>query len=174
MRATTFASAVILAAFAHSSLARVITEDFDDADFNPELTFDFGTDSDFTGVSDTSDHIDGVLWLYADLATVTVNSLAPGEFIQSVRVTWTDSCGVGCTALELLGDSNTVLIANSLVSQTETVTLSIDDLGEPITSFEISSFEGRFEEISINIVPTPASTALLGLATIFLLPLRRR
>lgn len=174
MRATTLTSALIVATLASNSLARIITEDFDGMDFNPELTFDFGTDSDFTGGNDTSDHMDGVLWLYADRATVTVNSLAAGESIQSVSVTWTDFCGIGCTVLELFGDSDNALIDNSIVGSAETVTLTVDDLGEPITSFQISSFEGRFEEISINIVPTPASTALLGIATILLLPLRKR
>lgn len=159
MNITRTLAALALAGLATSTSARLIIEDFDGADFNPELTFDFS--SDFGG--NTSDHIDGVLWLYADLADISVNSLGPDEWIASVEVTWTDFCGLGCTNLELLGDNNSFNIANMDVQGSETVFASMADLGEPITNFTLSSFEGRMERIVIDVVPTPSALALLGL-----------
>jgi len=173
MHTSTLITLVALAGFAGMSNARVVVEDFDGADFNPELTFDFGTDTDFTGGGDTHDHIDGVLWMYADLATVTVNSLLAGEWIQSVEVTWTDFCGVGCTALELFGDSDNALFDNNLVGSQEIVLGTVDDLGEPITHFTLSSFEGRFEKVVVNIVPSPSSMALFGVGGLLIVRRKR-
>lgn len=153
-------AALALAGLATSASARLIIEDFDGADFNPELTFDFS--SDFTG-GDTSDHVDGILWLYADLADISVNSLGPDEWIASVEVTWTDFCGLGCTNLELLGDNNSFNIGNADIAGSETVFASMADLGEPITNFTISSFEGRIERVVVDVVPTPSALALLGM-----------
>lgn len=173
MHAASLIGLVALTGIAGVSNARVIVEDFDGADFNPELNFDFGTDTDFTGGGDTHDHIDGVLWMYADLATVTVNSLLPGEWIESVEVTWTDFCGVGCTALELFGDSDNALFDNNLVGSQETVLGTVDDLGEPITHFTLSSFEGRFEMVTVNIVPNASSMALFGVGGLLIARRRR-
>ncbi|MBO6514116.1 MAG: hypothetical protein JJ974_09145 [Phycisphaerales bacterium] len=161
MNTTRTAAALALAGLATSSTARLIIEDFDGADFNPELNFDFS--SDFTDF-DTSDHMDGVLWLYSDLADITVTTLGPGEWIESVEVTWTDFCGLGCTNLELLGDNNSFNIGNADVQGSETVFASMADLGEPITNFTISSFEGRIERIVVDVVPAPSALGFLSLA----------
>ena len=173
MQLSTLSTALVLGSLAGFSHARIIHEDFDGAGFNAELNFDFGTDTDFTGGLDTHDHIDGVLWLYADLATISVNSLGAGESIESVSVSWTDFCGIGCTNLELFGVSSSIAMSNSSVGSFETVMLSEFDLGEAITHFTISSFEGRIEAITINIVPPPASIALLGLGSLFMVPRRK-
>jgi len=163
----TIISASVLATLAAAnatSHARVIVEDFDDPGFNPELIFDFS--SDFTGGGDTSDHIDGVLWLYSDLAEVSVSTLAPNEWIESVQVTWNDFCGPGCTNLEIFGLNNSMEVGNLDLAGSETVMLSSLDIGEPITHFTISSFEGRFEEIVVNVVPSSGSLALLGIGAL--------
>ena len=173
MRTSTLIALAALTGVAGLSQARVIVEDFDGPGFNMELDFDFGTDTDFTGGGDTHDLIDGVLWQYSDLATVTVNSLLPGEWIESVEVTWTDYCGIGCTELEVFGASDNALFGNMMVGTQEVVLATAGDLGEPITHFTISSFEGHFEGITINIVPAPSSLALLSMGGLMLRRPRR-
>lgn len=173
MHLSTITSALVLASLSGYSHARIIHEDFDGPGFHSELNFDFGTDTDFAGF-DTHDHIDGVLWMYADLASITVNSLGAGESIESISVSWTDFCGIGCTNFELFGATDNVLMSNTTVGSFETVMLSEGDLGEAITHFTISSFEGRMEGITIHIVPAPASIALLGLASVLVIPRRKQ
>ena len=162
---------VSVAVASNASDGRVIVEDFDGAGFNPELTFDFS--SDFTGEGDTSDHMDGVLWLYSDLADVSVNTLAPGEWIESVEVTWTDFCGTGCTNLEIFGLNNSLAIGNTDIAGSETVLLTSVDIGESIQHFTISSFEGRIEEVVVTVVPTPGPLALVGVGALAMIRRKR-
>lgn len=151
--------------------AREIFEDFLDgsggAAFDPELSYDFGTDTDFTGVLDTHDLFPGELWLYADLVTVNVSSLAGGEYIRSVVVTWTDNCGIGCTQLEIFGASSSAMLGNTDVSVTQTVSLSTADIGEPILYFTLSSYEGRIDEFRVTVVPTPSIAVMMLMGTLF-------
>lgn len=146
--------------------SRLIVEDFDNgsgvAAFDPELTFDFGTSSDFTGNLDTNDLFLGELNLYSDLVTVTVNSLIAGESINSVSVTWTDFCGVGCTNFGILGMGSSASVGNALVGTQETFTLTAADIGASIDSFTLSSFEGRIDRVLVEVVPAPGVLALLG------------
>lgn len=177
MRTRSIIFALTVAAAANCSIGRMIHEDFFGAtgagEFDTELNFDFGTDSDFSGF-DTHDLFSGELWLYADLTTITVNTLAPDEWIESIAVTWTDFCGIGCTNLEVFGDTMSLASPNTVVSQTEVVTLTSGDLGEQIRSFSLSSFEGRMDEFTVTIVPTPASSTLLGAAAILMFSRRKR
>jgi len=177
MRNTTITTALAIACLSGATHARVIHEDFDDgfggAAYDAELTFDFGTSTDFTGGGDTNDLFPGVQWMYADLATITVNSLAPGEYIESVEVNWTDFCGTGCTTLEIFGAGSSMQVVNSLIGSPESVALSDFDLGAPIDYFTLSSFEGQFVDIWVTVVPTPSSLALLGFAGIASIRRRR-
>lgn len=170
MNITRTLTTLAFAGLVSNASARLIIEDFDGADFNPELSFDFS--SDFTDF-DTSDHMDGVLWLYADLAEITVTTLGPSEWIESVEVTWTDFCGLGCTNLELLGDNGSFNIGNADVPGSETVFASMSDLGEQINSFTLSSFEGRIERVVVDVVPTPSALAMLGMGGLAIARRRR-
>ena len=178
MRTHTITCALAIAAVAGISNARIIHEDFlcfcGGPIFDIELDYDFGTDTDFTGSLDMYDLFAGELWLYSDLTTVTVNTLAPDEWIESIEITWTDACGIGCTELEVFGDTMSLIAPNTVVSQTEVVTLTTADLGEQIRYFTLSSFEGRIDEFTVTVVPTPASALLLGLAGLLMLPSRKR
>ena len=173
IKATLLAISVIAA----STQARVIHEDFRDMAggpaFDPELTFDFGTDTDFTGGGDTNDLFAGALWLYSDLVTVSVNSLAPDEYIESVEVSWTDFCGIGCTIIQAVGATTDLALANTVVSSTETRSISSMDLGENIEFFRLSSFEGRMNKLTINIVPSPSALSMLGLGGLVIARRRR-
>jgi hypothetical protein len=155
----------IIGAIAGSASARVIVEDFSDgmggAAFDAELTYDFGTTSDFTGSLDTNDLFPGNLWLYADAVSVTVNSLSAGEYIESVEVEWVDFCGVACTTFGVSGATSSATQFNALVGSTEIWSLSTADIGEEIEEFSLSSFEGRIDRITVNVVPAPASATLL-------------
>jgi hypothetical protein len=177
MRTSTITIALIFAALTGLSHARIIHEDFfgstGDAEYDSELNFDFGTDSDFAGF-DSHDLFAGQLWLYADLTTVTVNTMGIDEWIQSIELTWTDNCGLGCTNIELFGDTMNLITPNTVVGQTETIFLTDADLGEQIRYFSLSSFEGRIDEFTLTIVPTPASASLLAIGAILLLPSRKR
>lgn len=177
MRITTLTTAsILLSGFAVPTQAREIHEDFicfcGGPIFDLELEYDFGTDSDFSGGTDTWDLFTGELYLYPELVNITVNSLVAGEYIDSIEVMWTDFCGVGCTEFEIFGANGSVSVSNSTVSMLETVTLTRDDLGEDIQSFSLSSFEGRIEEFRVTILPTPAPVVSLGLMG--LLAIRRR
>ncbi len=173
----TKAALLALSLIAASTQARVIHEDFrDDAGgpaYNPELTFDFGTDTDFTGGGDTHDLFAGALWLYSDLVTVSVNTLAPDEYIESVEVSWTDFCGLGCTIIQAVGETTDLALANTVVSSTETRSISSMDLGENIEFFRLSSFEGRMNKLTINIVPTPSALGMLGMGGLLIARRRR-
>ena len=164
-------AAILIAGLAAPSQAREIYEDFicfcGGPIFDIELDYDFGTDSDFSGGTDTWDLFTGELYLYPELVNITVNSLAAGEYIDSIEVMWTDFCGIGCTELEVIGANGSVSVSNSTVSMLETVTLTRDDLGEDIESFSLSSFEGRIEEFRVTVLPTPGTLALLGLGGLF-------
>lgn len=175
---TALAASAAIAATANAG-ARLIVEDFTDgmggAAFDSELNWDFGTTTDFTGGLDTNDLFLGELNLYADLATVSVNSLAAGEFIDVVEVTWTDFCGTGCTEFTVngvMGASATQ--GNVNIGTQESWTLSSGDLGgEAIDTFELSSFEGRIDRVEIRILPTPSAAALLGLGGLVITRRRR-
>jgi hypothetical protein len=173
----TKAALLALSLVAASTQARVIHEDFrDDAGgpaFNPELTFDFGTATDFTGGADTHDLFAGELWLYADLVTVSVNSLAADEYIESVEVSWTDFCGVGCTIIQAVGATSNLALTNTVVGSTEIRSISSMDLGENIEFFRLSSFEGRMNKLTINVVPSPSALGMLGLGGLFAARRRR-
>lgn len=173
----TKATLLALSVIAASTQARVIHEDFRDMAggpaFDPELTFDFGTASDFTGGGDTNDLFAGALWLYSDLVTVSVNTLAADEYIESVEVSWTDFCGLGCTNLEVFGATTSLNAPNMDVSSTEIITLTSLDLGESIEYFTLSSFEGRMNKLTINIVPTPSALGMLGLGGLVIARRRR-
>lgn len=159
------AAAIAAGGLAVSAQARDIYEDFLDAGgvgaFDPELIYDFGTSSDFTGSLDTHDLFPGELWLYADRVIIGVGSLGPGEYIESVTVTWTDFCGLGCTQLEVFGVSGTAAVGNGIVGVAETLTLGAPDIGGPIDFFALSSFEGRIEEFRVTIVPAPSAGLLM-------------
>lgn len=164
-------AAAALAGLTTSVLAnRLIIEDFDDgngnAAFDAELTFDFGTSTDFTGGLDTNDLFLGELNLYSDLVTVSVNSLGAGESIGSVTVMWTDFCGIGCTDMQVFGATSSASVENALVGTQETFTLSAADIGEAIEFFTLSSFEGRIDRIEVLVVPSPGPLALLGLGLV--------
>lgn len=169
-RCRSIAAAIVAGGLAVSAQAREIYEDFFDANglaaFDPELMYDFGTDSDFTGSLDTHDLFPGELWLYADRVTIGVGSLGAGEYIESVTVTWTDFCGLGCTQLEVFGGSGTAAVGNGIVGVAETVTLSVQDIGGPIDFFALSSSEGRIEEFRVNIVPAPSAGVLLLMGSV--------
>ena len=157
-----------LAASASNAGVRAITEDFTDgmggAAYNSELTYDFGTDTDFAGF-DTHDLYAGELNLWSDLVNVSVNSLGANEYIDAVSVTWTDFCGIGCTEITAYGlMSGSMTIGNADVGSQESFTITSADLGgQWISSFDLSSFEGRIERIDIRVVPAPTSLAMLGL-----------
>jgi hypothetical protein len=169
MRTALFAlTATAAFATAANAGARLIVEDFTDgmggAAFDSELNWDFGTATDFTGGLDTHDLFVGELYMYADLATVSVNSLAAGEFIDVIEVTWTDFCGVGCTQFTVNGIMGaSASQGNVNIGTIESWTLSSADIGEAIDTFELSSFEGRIERVEIRILPTPSTAALVGL-----------
>lgn len=151
---------------ASQASARDIVEDFTDgmgnAMFDSELSYDFGTATDFTGFGDTSDLFVGELWLYADLVTVSVNSLMAGEHIESVTVEWVDFCGPACTEFTVTGMNGSASQFNAAVGASETWTLGMGDLGEPVVDFSLSSFEGRIDRITVTVVPAPAGLALLA------------
>ena len=155
--------------------ARVIVEDFTGT-HQLELSYDFGTGTDFSGPNpgDDNDFFPGVLWLYPDLVTVTVTSLEAWEYIESVEVTWTDWDGLGRTKLtaydSLLGNASVV---HSATGVPETVMLSTLDLGgENIDYFTLESWEAEIDRIVITIVPSPSSVVLLGFGG--LIAVRRR
>ena len=179
MRITTvlFAAALGTASSADAGI-RTITEDFTDgmggAAFDPELTFDFGTATDFTGTGDTNDLNVGELFLFADLVTVTLNTGDPSEYIESVEVDWVDFCGPGCTNLSVESVMGSVAgVGNSVVSAPETVMLSTSDVGgEQIQSFALSSFEGRIDQITVSVAPAPGALGALAIGG--LVAVRRR
>jgi len=172
-----FAASAMIASSAHAG-ARLIIEDFTDgmggAAFDDGLNYDFGTATDFTGSLDTHDLFLGELNLYADLVTVTLNTLDPSEYIDVVEVTWTDFCAVGCTQFSVHGEMGaTESQGNVNVGTIESWTLSTADvMGQDITSFTLSSFEGRIERIEVRVLPAPGSLA--GLGALGLLATRRR
>ncbi len=161
---TAIAAAALTASLA---AANVIVEDFDDgmgnAAFDAALNYDFS--SDFTGGGDTNDLFLGELNLYSDLVNITLAAPMPGEYIEMVEVTWTDFCGLGCTNLTIYGAmGGTATVGNLDIAGSETVMLSSADIGgQQITSFDLSSFEGRIDSIRVYTVPTPGALALLGL-----------
>ena len=165
---------MVAAASAHAGV-RVIEEDFLSLDggaiFDDRLTYDFS--SDFSGGNDLNQLLPGELNLFPDEAMITVNDLAPGEYIQSVEVIWMDFCGIGCTTLEVFGATTSVSESNMITGEPEPVFLDADDLGENITSFSLSSFEGAIELITVTVVPAPGSVAALGLGGLCLTRRRR-
>jgi hypothetical protein len=170
-------SAMALTVVVGSSQGRVIHEDFlcfcGGPIFDFELSYDFGTEMDFTGSLDSYDLFTGELWLYSDRTTVTVNTLAPDEYIESIEIMWTDFCEIGCTAIELVGATDNYRVENTLTGSLETVLVTHEDLGEEILSFSIESYEGRVEEFRVTVVPTQSAFALLCLGGTLLLSRRR-
>ncbi|MFG0246651.1 MAG: hypothetical protein ACF8MF_11450 [Phycisphaerales bacterium JB052] len=153
-----------LIAIAGNASARLIIEDFLDdmggAAFDAELEYSFQGGS--------WDLLPGELNLWPETVDISVNSLTAGEYIESVEVQWTDFCGIGCTSIEVFGATSTATQFNAAVGSSETWTLSTGDIGEEILGFSLSSFEGRFDRITINVVPAPASIVVLmgGLVTV--------
>ncbi len=171
---------VVVGAAAATVNGQVIMEDFVDggggAAFDPGLSYDFGTATDFTGVLDHHDLFPGALWLYADSVNVRAIGLAADEYIESVEVTWEDFCFPPCTTLTINGELGaTASVTASQTSVIETWVLSTSDIGgERITSFDLSSFEGRIDSINVRIAPAPAgSLALAGLGGFIALRRRR-
>lgn len=161
-------TAITAAALATSfASAGIIVEDFDDgmgnAAYDAALNYDFS--SDFTGGGDTHDLFLGELNLWSDLVNISLASPMPGEYIEMVEVTWTDFCGEGCTNLSIYGAMGGFAnVGNADIQGSETVMLSSADIGgEQITSFDLSSFEGRIDSIRVFTVPAPGAMALLGL-----------
>lgn len=151
-------AAFALLTVAGSAQARTIVEDFLDdmggAAYDAELDYSFN-DGGFW------DLFPGELNLYPATATISVNSLMAGEYIESVEVQWTDFCGLGCTSLSIFGANSTATQFNATVSSPEIWTLSTADIGEEILGFALQSNEGRIDRITVNIVPAPASATLL-------------
>lgn len=154
----TLTAACSMIALSSGVHARTIVEDFLDgmggAAYDTELDYAYNT-------GDFWDLFPGELNLYPATANITVNSLVAGEYIESVEVVWTDFCGLGCTSLEIYGATSSATQFNTSVSTQETWTLSTGDIGEEILGFSLHSFEGRIEQITVNIVPAPASASLL-------------
>lgn len=173
MRATAITALVTILALAPagSAVADILIEDFEDPGgggaFDPafnHVLHDVG-DPNSPGFWE----LDGeVLWLYPATDEVTFN-LGPGEYVDWAEVTLADFCGVGCTSVEFIGTAGSMLFENVSVSAEETYNTTGLGLGE-ITGVVLTSYEGRFDNLTINVVPEPATAVLLTLTS----ALRRR
>ena len=162
--------------------ARVIVEDFSGHHPHPELNLDFGTGTDYWGSNPSDDHFfdflggNSALWLRPDLVTVTVTSLTAGEYIESVEIEWTDHEGQGNTIMTAYSAFSVFL--STSVTHPNPFGYSIDSLstldlgGDNIGFFTIESPEVQIHSLTITILPSPSSVALLGFGG--LIAVRRR
>ena len=134
---------------------RIIVEDFLNgagaAAFDTELHYDFSTFRDFSGVFDVYDLFPGELWLYPDMVVVRVNSIGPGEYIESVAVDWVDLCGVGCSSFSVQGPALVATVFNTDVGVPEHQFLSTADVSGNIQFFILSSYEVRIDRITVTV-----------------------
>lgn len=168
---------LILPAFASAS---VIIDDLSngpDAGFN----YDFGTDSDFTGVpnGDFNSFTGGGLLLASDAVDIDFGAPvinAPTDFIANAIVRGEDFVDgapglvtfvgfdvFGNPAQETLDVSDRVYVADSA----STVVFEV-------SSIRIEGFEMRVDEVEVLVIPEPASMTLLGVVGLVAARLRRR
>ena len=109
------------------------------------------------------------LQLWPAIDEITFN-LAPGEYVDYVAIDSVDQDGD--TTFEVIGTLDTYSVPiisigwNSWVS----VNTTGQNLGE-ITMIRLSSYEGAFDNLTINVVPEPATLLLFSLGGLIL---RRR
>jgi hypothetical protein len=117
--------------------------------------------------------LDGaVLWLYPAIDEVTFN-LAPGQHVEWASVTLVDhDPGGSITGVEFVGTAGSVTFPAVQVGVEETYDTTGLNLGE-IQMIRLASYEGWFDDLTIDVVPEPATAMLLAL-TGLALPRRRR
>jgi len=148
------------------AFGRLIVEDFDegagggfDAAFNHAFFPHPGMYSWWDLTTNHFTHDSYALVLAPAIDEVTFN-LNPGEYVDWVGIRMDDGCPGTCTVFEVIGtdDSATFSASDDSWGPYDTTGL---ELGE-ITMLYLSSHEGAFDDLTINVVPEPATLTLLA------------
>jgi hypothetical protein len=100
------------------------------------------------------------------LAPATDNirfATSPSQFVDFAAVTVTDYCGLGCTSVTFVGAAGTKEFKNSAVGVSQIFDTIGLNLGA-INQIVLTSAEGAFDNLTVNVVPEPSTFLLAVLA----------
>jgi len=184
MRSIVFSALMGLGVLAGVGQAQIVMDPLSDGP-DPIFNYDFdlsvagiqgvgATGTDFTGVNDFA-QFNGFgpgtgLGLFPDRVEVTAN-LQPGEFFSFIEVFGTDFVGPGGTVVTFFGEdaagnpSTTPVLLGPGPFAVDSVSAGL----ARVDMFWIESFEAEIAQVDYEIVPEPASLALMGLGGLALL-----
>ncbi|GAG80673.1 unnamed protein product [marine sediment metagenome] len=108
------------------------------------------------------------LYLWPAIDEITFD-LGPGEYVDYAAIDFQD--WGGATTFDVIGTLDSFSVQTSS-SAWQTVDTTGQNLGQ-ITMVRLSSYEGGFDNLTINVVPEPATILLFGLGTLAVLRKRR-
>lgn len=165
---------VAVATLATSASGQIlsVTDDLTDGMFDSFFNYDFSSDFAGNGVGNDFNDLDGQgMLLASDEVLITFPGAAGGEILE-VNVSYTDFTGIGATDFLAIGLNGMTTDSNSTVGMLASFHASSSQIGS-IQSAQIGAFETYISSITVRYrVPTPASSAVLGLGG--LIAMRRR